>query len=86
MVLHVSVVCGYSRYTHQRIHVLKMSYLFDEVPEGSEEPTTLIFHHIRLTESKQWNPLFNITFISCSCRLHTSFWYTMFMPPKTGDT
>jgi len=51
-------MCGYSRYTHQCIHVLKMSYLFDEVPEGSEEPTTLNVHHIRLTESKQRSPLF----------------------------
>lgn len=52
MVLNVSVVCGCSCYTHQCIHVLKTSYLFDKVPEGSEEPTTLIAHHIRLTESK----------------------------------
>jgi len=81
----VSVVCGYSCYTHQCIHVLKMSYLFDEVCEGSEEPTTLIVHHIRLTESKQLSPLFNVIFIPCSCLLHTSFWYTMFMSPKTGD-
>ena len=46
------VVCGYSRYTHQCTHVLKMSYLFVEVTEGSEEHTTLIVHHIRLTEGK----------------------------------
>jgi hypothetical protein len=81
----VSVVFGYSRYTCQCIHALKMSCLFDEVPEGSEEPTTFIVHHIRLTESKEQNSLFNVTFIPCSCLLYTSFRYTMFMPPKTGD-
>lgn len=81
----MSVVCGYGHYTHQCLHVLKISYLFDEVPEGSEEPTTLIVHHIRLTESKERSPLFNVTFIPRSCLLRPSFWYTMFTPPKTGD-